>query len=233
MIKSIDINLTRDQCEFNQNKNIYKIIIFSFLSIALLASIPFFKDTSRAGYDTIFHFSRIEGMARSILDGTWFPKVYPYKLNGYGYVSPTFYCDFLLIIPALIYNSGLSIIKTYKLTMFILSVLSGISIGYTISKISNKKFAPYLGIMLYVLSQYRLLNIYVRGALGELFGFVFFPLIILGAKSILFDSRPKIIYLIVAFSGLVLSQYFFFMGCILLAIIFIPHINVFMKILQK
>ena len=78
------------------------------LVIAVLSLAPYWTHGVNLEHDTCFHLSRIEGLAQSFKDGIYMPRIYPYKNNNFGYASPLFYCDFFLIIPALLYNAGLS-----------------------------------------------------------------------------------------------------------------------------
>ena len=58
------------------------------------------RDLLPIEHDTFFHLSRIENLSLSIREGQFLPAVYPYENGGFGYASPLFYSDVLLIIPA-------------------------------------------------------------------------------------------------------------------------------------
>ena len=94
-------------------------LLLSALVIACLFCYPYLvKDFLGVEHDTFFHLSRIQGLAESFSRGDFLPAVYPYKNNGFGYASPLFYSDFWLIIPALLYNAGLSLASCYKFFIF-------------------------------------------------------------------------------------------------------------------
>ena len=66
-------------------------------------------------------------------------------------------------------HANKAIAKTIFLSMYYSSIL-----------IFKKKQIAWLSALLYTFSLYRLTDIYVRGALGEILALVFFPLIISG-----------------------------------------------------
>lgn len=197
------------------NKN-YKYIIYSLI-IALIFIFPYLiKDFLPIEHDTFFHLSRIEGLAHSFQDGQFFPKIYPYKNMNFGYASPLFYSDFFLIIPAILYILGISLSMCYILVIFACSFLSCYFMMKLCEKITSLKFAPYIAGVLYLFSNYRITDVYVRGALGEVMGFVFLPLVLLGIYYVLYDDESKWYMLIFGFGGLVLSHNItFVLACIL------------------
>ena len=62
---------------------------------------------------------------------------------------------------------------------------------YVAMKIFKTKQIAWLSAILYTFSLYRLTDIYVRGALGELLTFIFLPLIIAGLYEVIFDENKK------------------------------------------
>ncbi len=97
----------------------------------MLSLAPYWTHGVNLEHDTCFHLSRIEGLAQSFKDGIYMPRIYPYKNNNFGYASPLFYCDFFfLIIPALLYNAGLSGAQLSILT-FALQLFFGLVYGKT------------------------------------------------------------------------------------------------------
>ncbi len=199
-----------------KNKKL-KFILFSVI-ISLIVMAPYLiQNTLNLEHDTFFHLSRIEGYAQSIKQFDFFPKIYPYKNAGYGYGSSLFYSDIFLLLPAILYNLGCSITVCYKVVLFICSLFSSYTMCLLIDKLTEEKYAPYLAGSLYCFSTYRLTDIYVRGALGEVMAFMFLPLVLIGIYSFIneIDKDTKL-YLILGFSGLVLTHNItFLLGCFL------------------
>ena len=161
------------------------------LVIALLSLAPYWTHGVNLEHDTCFHLSRIEGLAQSFKDGIFMPRIYPYKNNNFGYASPLFYCDFFLIIPALLYNAGLSLARSYQFLLLLCSFFSAWYMGKLTMKLSRQQPAMYLAAFLYVFSLYRFTDIYVRGALGEVLAFVFMPVALIGIYEVLWGDEKK------------------------------------------
>ena len=191
------------------------------LVIAVLSLAPYWTHGVNLEHDTCFHLSRIEGLAQSFKDGIYMPRIYPYKNNNFGYASPLFYCDFFLIIPALLYNAGLSLARSYQFLLLLCSFFSAWYMGKLTMKLSRQQPAMYLAAFLYVFSLYRFTDIYVRGALGEVLAFIFMPVALIGIYEVLWGDEKKWSWLMTGYSGLLLSHTLSFYLMVLILLIFI------------
>lgn len=176
------------------------------IAISIFFLLPYISNELALEHDTLFHISRIEGLATSFKEGNFLPNIYPYKNDGFGYGSPMFYSDLFLVIPAILYYLGLGIAICYKITIFFASLFSAFTISAFTKKLTDYKYAPYLAAALYLFSNYRITDVYVRGALGEVISFIFIPLIFLGAYELLYEDTPKMKNLVIGFTGLVLTH---------------------------
>ena len=205
----------------------YRFIIFSLI-ISILVLYPYFSNTLNYEHDTFFHLSRIEGYANAISRLDFFPSIYPLKNANYGYLSPTFYCDIFLIIPAILYNLNVNIIDCYKILLFIFSLISCLTITKLIKKFSNNDYSVYIGIALYIFATYRLTNIYVRGAIGEVIAYAFIPIVIIGIYELLYENKYK--NLVIGYSLVLLSHNItFILLCIILLIFLIINYKLIIK----
>ena len=154
-----------------------KYVLLAIL-ITIIFSIPFFSDSLFQGHDTTFHINRIVGCADAFRDGQIIPRLYPYSNNGYGYISPTtLYCDIFVYPFAILYILGLPIVLCYKL-MIISYIFLGVILTLMILKKMNvniKYFSVFM--ILYCFNPYRFINVFIRGAFGELLAYTFFPLV--------------------------------------------------------
>ncbi len=181
-------------------------LLFSF-SLAILFTSPYLiKDFLPIGHDTHFHISRIEGLARSFQDGLLIPRVYPYKNLNFGYASPLFYSDFFLILPAILYNLGVSLATSYKLIIFLCAFFSSFSMMKLVERLNKNYWISFLAGTLYLFNNYSINNVYVRGALGEILATCFLPIILIGIFDILFENKKRPYLLAFGFSGLILSH---------------------------
>ena len=186
------------------NKNKY-LLSFCFV-ISLFFIFPYLTNNLNLEHDTLFHLSRIEGYATAIKNFDFLPNIYPLKNDGFGYGSPMFYSDIFLLFPAILYNLNISIAICYKITILVASFLSAYFMAVLISKLTTNKYSPYLGAILYLFSNYRICNTYVRGAMGEIMAFIFVPIVLMGIYEVLLKDKNKYYLLIIGFSGLVLSH---------------------------
>ena len=179
--------------------------LFCF-GIALISLAPYWFHGVNLEHDTCFHLSRIEGLAQSFKEGVFLPRIYPYKNNNFGYASPLFYSDFFLVLPALLYNAGLSLARSYQFLLLLCGFFSAGFMGILTMKISKRQLAAYFSSFLYIFSLYRLTDIYVRGALGEVLAFVFMPVALIGIYEVLWADNKKWPWLAAGYSGLLLSH---------------------------
>lgn len=193
------------------------------LVITCVLMLPYItKDFLPIEHDTFFHVSRIEQLSKSIHSGNILPALYPSENNGYGYASPLFYCDFLLIPFALLHLAGCSLAFSYKAAVFTASYLSCLTMMHLMNTLCHKRSASWIGGAAYLFTNYRITDIYVRGALGEIFAFVFLPCVMEGMYRILYTENTKNYkYLGFSLAGLCLCHNLtFLMGVVLCIILF-------------
>ena len=203
----------------------WRRFLYALLLTVLFCWPYLFRDFLNIGHDTFFHLSRIQGLAEAISRGDWFPAVYPYKNNGFGYASPLFYSDFFLVLPALLYNAGLNLAACYKLVIFACTFCSCLAMMHLIARVSDHASAVYLGGFLYLFSNYRITDVYVRGALGEVMAMIFLPLL-LAALYDLLDRQDTAhwLNLALASAGLVLCHNLTFLfGMIMLLLMLLCY----------
>lgn len=207
-------------------KQNYKYLLFSLI-ITIIFAYPFLiKDFLPLEHDTLFHLSRIEGLAQSFKDGVFLPRIYPYKNMNFGYGSPMFYSDFFLIIPALLYNLGISVSVCYVFIIMVFTFLSSYFAMRLCRVVTNNNYAPYIAGTLYLFSNYRITDVYVRSSLGEVMGFAFLPLVLLGIYYVLYTDTKKWYYLAIGFTCLALTHNItFVLACILFIFFLIVRIK--------
>ncbi len=185
-----------------------------------------FKDFLGIEHDTFFHVSRIEQLSNAIKNGNFLPAIYPSENNQYGYASPLFYSDFFLILPALLHLCGLSLAFCYKCIVFIASFISIYTMILFTSHLTKKRSITWISGCAYLFSNYRITDIYVRGALGEIFSFSFLPLMLLGLYQIIEEERYSFFTLTFSLACLALSHNLTFLfASVLCAILVVLSIH--------
>lgn len=194
-----------------------KIVVIAFLTgFVIFASLPLLFDYIVAGHDLWTQCSRIEGMQEAFKDGQIFPIIYPNSNNGYGYLGFV-YPELFLIIPALLRKAGVSMVMSYHIFLFFINiatvVICYISVHSVLEGLKINKEAEgkvrYISIcctIFYLLAPYRLTDMYIRSALGEVLAMTFLPLCFAGIYHIFAGNRKKWYYIAFGMTGLMQSH---------------------------
>ena len=197
------------------------ICLFSFFDSKIIVNIS---------QDITFHINRFVGLANAFEEGQILPKIYPYANNGFGYATPLFYCDLFLYPFAILYHFGLSAVWCYKLCVLFYTTLGNIFIYLIFKKETNNRKLSLLASFLYLTCSYHLLNIFIRGALGEILAMTFVPLVLYAIYRILVKHEDCFIFLGISFSLLVQSH---LISSLLYGIFFFCMIVVFLIMNRK
>ena len=197
------------------------VCLFSFFDSKIVVNLS---------HDLTFHLNRFVGLANAFEEGQILPKIYPYANYGFGYASPLFYCDLFLYPFGILYHFGLSAIWCYKLCILFYTTLGNIFVYLIIKKETNDRKLSLLATFLYLTCNYHLMNIFVRGALGEVVAMTFVPLVLYAIYKILVKHEDCFIFLGISFSLLVQSH---LISSLLYGIFFFWMIVVFVIINKK
>ena len=197
------------------------VCLFSFFDSKIIVNIS---------QDITFHINRFVGLANAFEEGQILPKIYPYANNGFGYATPLFYCDLFLYPFAILYHFGLSVVWCYKLCVLFYTTLGNIFIYLIFKKETNNRKLSLLASFLYLTCSYHLLNIFIRGALGEILAMTFVPLVLYAIYRILVKHEDCFAFLGISFSLLVQSH---LISSLLYGIFFFCMIVVFLIMNRK
>lgn len=175
------------------------------------------------GHDLPFHMRRIAGIAEGIKAGEFPVKMQHFWFNNYGYPVGVMYGDALLYIPAVIHNMGVSLWITYIIYGIIVQLITALTSFICFKYISGKNFTGIICMLLYLLSFWRLTDMFSRQAVGEYSAFAFLPLIVLGLSRIHRDEKIKrgVIDLLIGMTGLFMTHLLSVVMAFLFIVIFI------------
>lgn len=159
-------------------------VVLGLTCIFMISSLSVFGKFSVGHHDIPFHYSRIIGLAEGLLSGSFPVRIQPGWLWGYGYAASVCYGDLLLYVPAVLYIMGVPIMHAYKTYILMCNLGTLFTSYFCYKKISGNKYVGVACTALYCLSITRLLNIYLRTAVGEYSAFMFLPLVLLGVRQI-------------------------------------------------
>lgn len=180
-------------------------------------------------HDIAFHYGRLSSLIRTIRNGDILALIHD-TFYGYGYALGLFYSNFFFYIPAFLSLLGVPVMVSYKIFLVLINIGTTL-ITYFCSKkiIKNDKFS-ILTTILYSLSLYRMSDIFVRAAMGEVLAFMIVPLVLLGIYEILLGDYHKWYYFTFGFVLLLLSH---MITSIIMAFISIVIILFYVKRLFK
>lgn len=213
--------LLADFCIFSELKNILankeqRFVFLIAIGSILLASIPIVVKYIPifSGHDATYHIARIEGI-KAGLSERYFPvRIYPNVLYGFGEMTSAFYPDLFLYIPAGLRFIGFSVAESYKIFLFLINVFTMWSSYRCFKKMFASRWLGVLASSMYLLAAYRLTNMYLRGALGEVIAMSFFPIVVYCIYKLVFlEKTEKCDWLLIAcaFSGILESHLLSFM----------------------
>ena len=148
---------------------------------------------------------RVNEMALALKAGQ-FPVRWVGDLGyGYGYPLFNFYAPLAYYFGGLINLVGVDALIATKAMIVLGILLSGIFM-YLFAKELWGEMCGLAGAVFYIYAPYHALDLYVRGAIGELWAIAFLPLAFLGIYKIFKNNDKGVIITTVGFAGLVLSH---------------------------
>lgn len=150
-------------------------------------------------HDAESHVVRLLQYERTLHDGQ-FPAQWAKTLYG-GIGSPVLMLNYQLpyYLAMTLRSLGFTIFNSFKLVMAISFLGSGVFAYLVFRKITSWQIATVAAV-LYMWTPYHFLDLYVRCAFGEMVGFMFIPIIILGMME------RSYLWLIAGWAGLFLSH---------------------------
>lgn len=130
-------------------------------------------------HDSIAHMARMYAYAEGLKDGI-FPVLWARRMF-WGIGSPVLMLNYQMpYYFAMMWHAiGLNFDDSFKTVLSLSHIFSGIFM-YLALRNRYKALPSFVGAVLYLLSPYRFLNIYIRGAMGEVVAAMFPPIILAG-----------------------------------------------------
>ena len=157
--------------------------------IVLFACLPLGLGYLPYGHDLSIHLTRIEGLKNGLLAGQFPVRLDPAIVNDKGYPFSLMYSDLLLYPAAVLRILGFSLETVYRLYLLVITAATALITHYVLGRMLGSARVALVGTALYVLSFYRLTNVFVRAAVGEYSAMVFLPLVLYGLWRIYTQER--------------------------------------------
>lgn len=197
------------------------IFLMCFIGVTV-ASLPLFGNTVFGVdvQDTFFHTQRIWSVKNALEAGQFPVRLYSEIYNGYGYGASLFYPDIFLYIPAVLCMLGLPLAASYNIFLMLINAATMVVSYYSYRKITGSKMIGALAALLYVLSTYRLLDLYTRASIGECLALIFCPLALCGLTCIANKEYDKWWILALSYTGLMQSHIISFVMMAVVAVLY-------------
>lgn len=193
-----------------------KEVPFVSLLILILFFIiwPLFKNGLPPTHDGEYHVVRAYQFDKTLWDGDFYPRWLPDLNYGYGIPLLNYYYPLPYYAISLIHIFNDSFIESFKISMVIAFLLSAVFF-FLWARIFWGRVGGFVAALLYSFSPYHIVELYVRGAVGEVWSLTFFPAFlwsitkaILEQKQVFFPASALFFALII-FSHNILAFMFF------------------------
>lgn len=212
-------------CREKEIINYILIIIASIIISIPLAnkSLNIYRD------DGIQHICRIIGTEQTLADKQFLPMIMSNLCNNFGYSWNIFYSPLTAYMSVMFRIFNFSYVNCLKLCMFVIVLLSGLTMYKLTLRITKNKKLATLASIIYILAPYRITDMYIRTALAELASFIFIPIVFEGLYIIV-NEEKKSYKLALGAEGLILTHQVIAMYT---AIICFAYLIVFFKKLKS
>ncbi len=177
-----------------------KSLLILLITTIILVIWPLITPGFLPTHDGEFHIIRFWQFDKMLSVGQWFPRWAPDLNSGYGVPLFTFYYPFPNYIGVLFHRLGASYPDAVKFSLGLGYMVGTIACFLWLRKIFDAKSA-IAGAIIFATVPYILVNIYVRGSLGEVWALVFFMTALIGLE------RPCHTFLIaISVASMILSH---------------------------
>jgi len=196
--------------------------------LALILTLPSLFLLARPGFfisdDGRFHVYRIAALARAWFAGVLHPRLFPEFGFGYGQAVLNFYSPLSYWPGALLAVLHLNPATAAEFTIALGMLLAALAMFFFVQDLWGAA-AGALAAVLYTYTPYHLIDAYVRGAIPELFAFIFPPLILWQTtRAMLAETRREaqraLLWSVLAWAGLVFTHH---LSALLMALAIVPY----------
>ncbi|KKQ52141.1 hypothetical protein A2865_03330 [Candidatus Woesebacteria bacterium RIFCSPHIGHO2_01_FULL_39_17] len=189
-----------------------KIKIFfkkNFLFVLLLILIiPTFQALIRPGYFPMhddMQAMRLLQMDKCVKDRQIPCRWVPDMGFGYGYPQFNYYAPLPYYIMEIIHLLGFGFLDSVK-AGFILSMITGAMGMYLLGSSLWGKAGGFISALIYTYAPYRAVDVFVRGAMGEVWAFALLPFVFWSVGKVFKGKKISVLYLALSFSALLTSH---------------------------
>ncbi|MBI5452178.1 hypothetical protein HY945_01835 [Candidatus Gottesmanbacteria bacterium] len=180
--------------------------ILILLAVVLFYTKPYFRTGFFTTHDGEWAVIRLSEMQRELKDSQFPPRFADYLNHGFGYplFSYTYPGPFYLGTILRIFRIGL--VDSVKV-IFVGSVVMSAIFMFLLGRELAGDFAGFLAALFYIVAPFRLVDLYIRGSIGESLSLALFPMLFyLSLKYILNPNITRMILCSLVFAFLILTH---------------------------
>lgn len=196
------------------------VVVTTILLVTVITTLPFCTDFMIWGDDLAFHMARTEGIYRALQAGQFPVRLNMVQANGYGFASPIMYPELFLYIPAILRFTGISLMLAFKVFIALINFATAAVSYKCFTAIVKSKYTGLAGSVIYTLCSYRLIDLYIREATGEVLAMVFLPVILYGMYEIFIGDYKKWIWAAIGYTCVLQSHILSLFMTIIFSILF-------------
>lgn len=183
------------------------------LGIGVFSVLNLFQPGFFPSHDGEYHIIRYYEFNKTFLEGNWYPLWaadlnYTYGLPLFNYVYPL-----SNYVSSLFHFLGISFVDSFKLSLITASIIGSVT-SYIYGREIFGRWGGVLTSVFYTLAPYHLLDVYIRGSIGEVWALALFPLCLYLFDKAASLRKPRIValasisYSLVIFSHNILALMF-------------------------
>jgi 6-pyruvoyl-tetrahydropterin synthase-like protein len=170
--------------------------------VSAIAVIPFFfmgrsENGERATglrmpttHDMFLHYDQMRSFYEGLRAGEVYPRWEADTNRGFGAPTTSYYPPGVYYVTAAMYEATGDWVRGLALTQLLMMMGSGAAM-YVYGRRVMSRWAAAAAMMAYVAGPYHLIDQYQRGAIAELMGFIFMPLMMWGAEELMEGKASK------------------------------------------
>jgi len=198
----------------------FGIILLLFL-ISLPLLIPFLRSGYFTTHDGEWAVIRLVEMHREIKDLQIPPRWAGFLNHGYGYPLFLFTYPLPYYLGEFFHLVGFGFVNSIKL-VFGFSIVASAFFMFLLARRWWGVVGGLIAVFFYLYAPFRLVDLYIRGSIGESLAFVFFPLLfLLGEQVVLKKKRLDIMLFALAFGAFIITHNVF-------ALLFAPVLSIYL-----
>jgi len=187
----------------------HKLLIFLLIISSLFIAKSLFHPGFFTSHDGEHQIVRLMHFHQGLVDSQFPVRWAGTALDGNGYPLFIFTYRLPFWVAEAYYSIFHNLSDSIKFSFIFSYVLSGITMYWFAYVLTKNKVSAFMGSLIYQIAPYRFVDIFVRGALGEAFTFIFIPTLFLSIYHLASSKKYRYFYILLyifSLSGIILSH---------------------------